>query len=632
MSAAQTLLDDMQNFITTLQEASSTAVTNATNAPLQFAPPPIEFTPTTAPTPYAPGTPPSAPDFQNIAAPDAGEIPTLIEPLRVISELYDGETPQFSEEPEKIDFGTQPSQLPEMAFSAPLITTSFALPSVPSQLSQVFNAPVLSEFAFPVKPELLTPSFTALAPVDDTNAPDDLEDTFRTNFASTSHTLHAVAESQMDTFLANINPQYHTQLAAIEGQLTKYLEGGTGLKPEIEEAIYNRARARNEAEAKKIQDSIFADTAARGFTLPGGAVMSALARARQDAANNANKTSNEIAITQAELEQKNLQFAVTTSSDLRKSAVASMLSYLQGSIAITGQAIEVAKSISAALVQAYDVAVRAYSVRMDAYKTEATVYDIKAKVAGQIIAIYQAEIQAAEAATNVDRAKVDLYRAQIGTLKDYADIYKTQVDAVVSVASLEKLKIDLFQGQVQAYSTQVQAKSAEWQGYSARLAGEETKVKIFTAQAQAFSSEVEAYKAIHSATSEKIRAEAARNSALLQELTAKTSSYEANIRAQTAVASGNIETLRQHYAAHKGLIDHAIATEEMKLAGYKANVDANLANAKFDVDAQVANAGTAAHTLSALATMHKAILEIYSGPAQAAAAGMTSLASINFQE
>ena len=134
------------------------------------------------------------------------------------------------------------------------------------------------------------------------------------------------------------------------------------------------------------------------------------------------------------------------------------------------------------------------------------------------------------------------------------------------------------------------------------------------------------------ASSAKIQAEATRNKGLLDELTGKLGAYEAQIKSNVTVASGNIETLRQHYAAHKGAIDFAVATEQMKLAGYKVNSDATLANAKFNMDAQVANAGTAAHTLAAMASVHGEILKVYSGPASAAAAGMNSLASINFNE
>ena len=53
-----------------------------------------------------------------------------------------------------------------------------------------------------------------------------------------------------------------SQMAAIEAQLTRYLNGGTGLDPLVEEAIYNRGRARNDFEAKRVQDAALREAAA----------------------------------------------------------------------------------------------------------------------------------------------------------------------------------------------------------------------------------------------------------------------------------------------------------------------------------------------------------------------------------
>lgn len=632
MSAAQDLLNDQQTFITTLQSNSSTAIANATSSITQFAPKEITVSPISPVTPYAPGTPPAPPSFAPIQPITVGSMPTMSDGLQAISPVFSGAAPTFNIEPPSVSFGNAPSQLAEFTTPAPNIDLNFSFPNMPAGASATFSMPTLSSLTAPVAPEITAVTFNSTAPINDAIAPTGLATSLRSDFSAMGDTLHKVADSHMDGFLAKINPEYNAQMTRIEFQLSKYLEGGTGLKDSVENAIYSRARSKNDAEARRVRDQAMTDAAARGFTLPTGALMASIQQARQSGADNNATAAREIVVMQAEMEQKNLQFAVTTSADIRKSAVASILAFFQSSISMSNMALDYAKSIMGAMVQVYDTQVKVFSAKLEAYKTEASVYDIKSRAAMQLVDIYKAQIQAFEAMTNVDKSKIDMYRAQIATLKDYADIYKAQVDAVVSEASLEKLRIDLFQAQVQAHAAQVQAKSAEWQGYQAQLAGEETKVKIFSAQADAFGSSVAAFKAQNEAVSEKIRAEASRNNSLLQELTAKVGAYEADIRAQTAIASGNMETLRQSYAAHKGMIDHAVATEQMKLEGYKANVSAVIATAKQNIEAQVANAGTSAHTLAALAQVHGEILKVYSGPASAAAAGMNSLASINFDE
>ncbi len=631
MSAAQNLLDDQKTFITDLQNESRTAQFNAQNAVMQSRPGQVTPVTVTIPPPYKLTEPPPPPHFDPIdlglpnPAPGMGE-------FVVLSEVNQDITPVFEVPPPHLDFGTTPNQLPEFAEQTPNISTNFVFPEPPGALGQIIQLPTISQRDEPQAPNIATVDFDSLAPVNDAQAPADVAGTYRASYADMSNTMTTVVNGLMDDYLNKFNPQYHSQLAATEKQLTKYLAGGTGLKSEVEDAIYARGQKKNDVEAKRVQDAAFADAAARGFTLPSGALASTLARARQDAANlNAAKV-NEIIVMQAEIEQKNLQFAVTTSAALRATAIASMISYMQGAISITGMALEYAKGILGAIVNVYDIQVKSFSLKLEAYKAAATVYEVKVRASVQAVEIYKTRIQALEAMTNVDRSKVDMYKAQIDSMKALSDLYKTQIEAVVSKASLEKLKIELFQSQVQAYAAQVQAKSAEWQGYQARLAGEESKAKIFGSQVDAFNAQIAAYKAKTEGISEKIKSESAKNNAVIQQYVAGVSSYETGVRAAAAVASANIDIQRQELSGYQGMVSFAVAQANMAVDAYKANVGASESNAKLNMDMQVANVTSGLGQMKALSDVHQEILKIYSGPASAAAAGMNSLASINHDE
>lgn len=630
MSAASDLLANQQSFIRDLQSDASTAISNATNDtifPVYKDPGALAATPK-----YTPKTPPQPPQFQLIPPPVIGQTPEMSGSLMSISSVFSGSAPEFSARPPLMDFGTLPSQISEFTDNPPTIDTSFDFPEMPGELSQVFTPPVLGNHATPNKPQYSLPSFGAQEPGDAPTAPTDITDVFEDNFANMHRGLRLSAEAEMDAFLAKINPKYHSQMGKIEAQLERYLAGGSGMRPEVEDAIYSRAREKNDVEAARVRDAAYAEAASRGFTLPSGALISAVGRARQEAANNNLKAASDIVVMQAEMEQKNLQFAVSTSADIRKNAVSAMLTLYQTSLSLVGQAMDYAKNVANSLIQIYDAEVKAFSVRLDLYKTQASVYETKSRTAMIVVDLYKAEIQALEALTNVDKAKVDIYRAQLGSLQTYADIYKAKVDAVVSEASLEKLKIDLYQGQVQAYTAKVQAKSAEWQGYQARLSGEESKAKLFATQADAFNAQVNAFKAQIEASAEQIKGETAYNSGVVQELVARIGAYEADIKAQTAVAAANTENLRQFFTAHRGMLDHAIAVENMSLEGYKVTTQAAADNYRAKVQGATAEMSAKASALNGLAGIHDAILKVYSGPASAAAAGMNSLASINFDE
>ena len=418
-------------------------------------------------------------------------------------------------------------------------------------------------------------------------------------------------------------------MAAIESQLTKYLMGGTGLNTDVEDAIYSRAREKMDVEAKRVQDAAFADAAARGFTLPTGALYSALARARQEAANNNAKSATDIAVAQAEMEQKNLQFAVTTSAALRKSMLDSTMNYMQSFVAINGQALQFAKNMLDADIEVYNTEVKVFTLRLDQYKAESSVYELKSRIAMNAIEIYKAELQAYSATLGADKNKIEIYRGLLEAHSLAAGLYKTRVDAVVSQASLEKLKLEMHQLAVQTFSAEVQAKNAEWQGYQAAIEGDLAAVKVFSAEVQAFDGQVNAFKALISADVEKAQGEAARNSALIQRYTAEVGAYEAELKANVAELGGKVEVQRSKLTQFQGELQVALANAQNALAVYKATSDVNIETAKMNLSGLVEAKKAGAQAYGSTAAIHDAILKVYSGPASAAASAMNGLASVN---
>ena len=628
MSAAKDLLDDQQKFITDLQDDSRLIQQDAQNAIRRVTPSFVGSVNYSPPTPFAGGSAPQPPNFQVVGL----DLPQPVSPMGALDPIPtpNGDpAPTFTDTPPVLNFGTAPNQLPEFQGTAPTISTNFLFPNAPPQLGSSIAPPLITDRAAPNAPIIASADFAEVAPLNDARAPSNLGGTFRTAYSDMSNTMLTEVNGRLDAYLTKINPRYTAQMERIEDQLTKYLDGGTGLKPTVEDAIYARAQSKNDLEAKRVQDAAFADNAARGFTLPSGVMVSAMARARQEAANNNAKAANEIAIAQAEMEQKNLQFAVSTSLELRKTAIASVLSYMQNVTSLNGMALDYAKNILSAVVQVYDTEVKSFSLKLEAYKAAANVYEVKVRASAQVIESYKGQIQALEALTNIDRAKIDIFKSQIDALRVYGDLSKTQVDIVVSKASLEKLKIELFQAQVQTYATQVQAKTAEWNGYQARLAGEESRVKVFSAQVDAYNGEIAAYKAKTDGISEQIKGQAAKNNATIQEYTAKVGAYEADVKAVAAVANADIDNQRQLLTTYQGQVSYAVAQQNMALEAYKANVDAAKTNATTNATIQLENAKVGVAAMGAVSSVYGEILKVYSGPATAAAAGMVALASIN---
>ncbi|MDB5885165.1 MAG: hypothetical protein JWR74_1336 [Polaromonas sp.] len=624
--SVESLISNAQGYAQSVTSDASSALNDATNLVLSvgysvpnFYPVDLPSTPATTAGLTAPvltdvaldlpSEPGAAPAFQDISAIEAGPLPVLTAALPTLT------------------LPTAPAQLSEFLAAAPGIETSFAFPSPPDVLmNPLIEAPVLPDRAAPTAPQVMLPVFDVGSPVDTTVAPTDLEGKFRAGYSDAALSTISMLDGFLDAQLTKMNPRFHEQMGLIETQLARYLAGGTGFKPEVEDAIYSRAREKNDREAARVRDAGYGEAASRGFTLPTGALMAGMARARQEAANNNLKAASDIVAMQAEMEQKNLQFAVTTSASLRTAMLQASLSYHQNLISINGQALDCAKSILSAIIETYNTGVKAFSLKLDAYKAEAVVYETRLKSAMAGIELYQAELKALEILTTVDRAKVEVYRARIESLRAYADVYKSQIDAVLGRASLEKLKLDLFQAQVQAYSARVQGKNAEWQGYTAAIGGQNAKAQLYRTQVDGFGAQVQAYKAGIEAKSEVVRAAAATNRARADQYAATLSGYAAVVQARGEKARTQLENQRQEVIAFQVQSQVAIANAQVQNEYYKSVSMVGIENAKMQMTAMIQGADSQRAFGQAVAQLGTSAAQVYSGLASAAMSGMNSFA------
>lgn len=624
MATPQQIIDDARTYVGTLTEAADSAIEDAISAVEWAQEPYIRFSYADLPQQPSAKTALKLPPMTSVPM-DSTAAPTKPGNYQAISAITVGAPPSLQTYAPTLTLPSKPAGMAEFFSTVPVVDLSAQFPNAPELIMP--ESPALTEHATPLAPTTALPAFGAVAPANDVRAPDDLQGDFSAAYREAAPQFITMVGGYVDAELTKLNPQYHTQMGKIETQLSKYLDGGTGLKAEVEEAIYNRARARNDLEAKKVQDAAMADAAARGFTLPNGSMFSAMNRARQDAANNNAKTASEIAIAQAEMEQKNLQFAVTTSAGLRTAMINATLSYMQNLGQINGQALDYAKSVLSSIVETYNTAVKAYTVQLEGYKTEATVFETLMRGALAGVEIYKAEISALQALTQVDQSRIEVYKARIDVLTAASNMYKTQVDAVVSKASLERLKIDVFQAQVQAYGAQVSAKNAEWQGYSAAIGGEEAKARVYGSQVQAYVAQVQGYKSGIEAQAEAVKAQALNSEATSRQYTAEVNAYEAEVKAKGEVARTELENQRQTVVAFQAEAQAVTAQAQVELEYYKQTGLVSIENAKLGLQSVIANVDAKQNYTKLLATLQQSQATIHGNLAGAALAGMNVLAA-----
>lgn len=226
-------------------------------------------------------------------------------------------------------------------------------------------------------------------------------------YQGTADELKALLANGLTTFLTTYFP-LGNELALAQAWVAKALStGGTGLNATIEDQIWQRDRARVLRDAARAADQAMSTWAARGYSLPPGALVGQVAQINQDARDKIAAASRDVAIKQAEMEIENVRFAVEKAISLRTAAIQAAGDYLR-TLALGPQlGVQLATSV----------------------------VDAKSKMAQALTSFYQAQVSASELPVRVAiasaNANVEIRKANLGA---EVDVIRARV-AVVEAAA-----------------------------------------------------------------------------------------------------------------------------------------------------------------------------------------------------
>lgn len=182
-------------------------------------------------------------------------------------------------------------------------------------------------------------------------------------------------------------------------------EGGTGLNPSVEAALWERDRARLEIQAQRDSASVAYKYARAGWPLPPGAMHYALQNIRQDTRDKLAEQSRDIAVKAFEAELENVRFAVKTVGDLFQQALNAVSDYVKTVMLAPQTAASLTSSIS--------------NMKNDAART--------------LVSLYQAQNAALEPFLKIEMADAELKaRAQEANLRAKMDVAKLKIDSVMA--------------------------------------------------------------------------------------------------------------------------------------------------------------------------------------------------------
>jgi hypothetical protein len=383
------------------------------------------------------------------------------------------------------------------------------------------TAPVVNTHDVPSAPSLDTPVMPTLENI--------VIPTFE---FPTLPTFDATAPTFVDTALAAViewvPEEYQVEiLDEAMAKLRGMWDGELGLPPAVEQALWERAAAREDLAISRDVSQAYIEFSSRGFTLPPGALVARVDAIREEGTIKKLALQREVLLKVADTQIENLRTAVTQSL-----AAESVLVGIWNSM--SQRRLEIARAELDASLAVYNARIAVFNAQQSAYATEATVY--RSKLEGELarIQVFRAELDGELARGQLNEQRVRIYTQQFVALQSAVELYKARLQGVSTLVDMDRNRMETYRTQVMAFAEEVRADKTRFEAYDSRMRGEAAKANVLEAEARAYASYVQgqATRADVSVKIDGLKIEEARLQ--VQAFQAKVEAYRAKVASYTS--------------------------------------------------------------------------------------------------
>jgi hypothetical protein len=446
-----------------------------------------------------------------------------------------------------------------------------ALPERPTGLPDI-NIPEFdaSQYVFPDPPQYLQ--------IDVPNAPVVALDPFTDQAPDFN-------ETPPDTRI-NFEPESYGSvlLDLLRAKVEEMLAGGIGLPDSVEQGLYDRARARDDMASAKAVDEAFDAFAARGFSLPPGALVKQVNATIEDNRLKSQAHTRDVLIEAAKWRIENVRAALE-----RGTAIEGQL--IQSHDTLQRLSFDALKAHADAEVARFNLLVSAYDVRARVFATRLQQWEAGLRLVIERVNLFKAQVDAEKAKADVNESMTRAYVAQVQAITERINVFRAQVDGEVAKANVIRSLLEAYGSEVTAYRTQVEASLIDFQRYEAQARVEVAKGGINEAYLRAFGETLGAQNTIVNAKARAIEVR-------LAAINASSDKFRSLVQGESAesAAVAQIEALKaQIYGAQTGMYsaDVSLAVENRRLEQQRISdvIRNTLANHEINVrqfDAQQA--------------------------------------------
>lgn len=454
----------------------------------------------------------------------------------------------------------------------PAVNTSISMPSRPTLDTPVMEA--MTSLTIPAFASPTLPTFTDPAP--------------------------EFMEAAPNPVIAWTEPTYMSEsLTEVQAAIKRMLDGQTGLPPEIEQQLFDRARAREDMTAGKAVAEAFDDFANKGFTMPPGALVAQVNEVREKNGLAVQSLQREIMTKVADIAVENVREGVRQALSAENLLVNIFNNAAQ-------RAFEMARFTVESQIQLYNAKAQVFNTLMSAYATKAQVFKVKVDAALSALEVYRVQMEGQRIVGELNRQKVAVFDARVQAMMSQVELYKTDMQAAQVQVEVIRSQLDAYRTDVQAYAENINAQKTRFDAYRTQVEGEVAKVGILDAEARVYAARVQAgdtkaniqLKRVQTDL-EKMSADTQRYAALLDgskaELQAKLGKIEANAR----VAGLNIQYMSAQTDAERAKHEADVRIAEAQLQSGIAITNATIERYKVAVNKILQEADLQARSLQA---------------------------------
>lgn len=491
----------------------------------------------------------------------------------------------------------------------PSITT-LAIPPVPTPIDTSgtpIRPAVNTSVTIPVAPDFSLPSVGQLT---DIIIPDFVFPTLP-DFTDVAPALTASAPAAV---LPWVEPTYQSELFdEIHGKVSSMLAGQSGLPPAVEQALFDRARGREDVLALKSTQEAFEVFAGKGYSMPPGMLAKQVNAVIEDNQLKSSAIGRDIYIQVQQTLIQQLNTAVERGIAMEQLTANLFNNMLDRKLQIEKFRLEQAVAI-------YNAEIQAFNIRSQAYNVSAQVYKIKVDAALTKLEEFRARIEAAKAQSQLNQQIVQIYTAQLDAVKTKADTYRATLQAAQIQTEVAKSQIELYREDINAWATRIQADKTRFEAYKVQIEGETAKVGILESETRAFAARVQAIDTVGQLSVRRIQAR-------IEAAGQATQRYVAQVGAERDRVVAHAEQFRTLATMYSSDIE-AYATEYRNNVALREldvkQIEAAVRNAIARYEAEIAKYSGESQRLIQLAELSRDSLKVLSQLSAQLAAGAMS--------